>query len=174
MAHPDRDLISAVGLLLEAANYLERAVAADVQNRTGLPGPWFETLVRLRRSPASGVRMNEMAAQVSFAPSSFSRLVDNMEAEGLVERTPDPTNRRATLLRLATSGEQRVSDAIRVHEPSARRHFADLLSDDELDVLETITRKIRDANQPGSVIAPTNTPDFALAERRGSGSKGRR
>jgi DNA-binding MarR family transcriptional regulator len=142
-----RDLITAVGLLLEAASYLQRAIWADVECQTGLPGTWFETLVRLQRSDSAGVRMNQMAAQVSFPPSSFSRLVDRMETDGLVERSPDPVNRRATLLRLTAQGEERIAEAIAVHEPSARARFANLLSEQELDVLESITRKLRDANR---------------------------
>ena len=91
--------------------------------------------------------MNEMAAQVSFPPSSFSRLVDRMETDGLVERSPDPINRRATLLRLTAQGEERIAEAIAVHEPSARARFTNVLSEQELDVLESITRKLRDANR---------------------------
>ncbi len=66
MGKKQRDLITAVGLLLEAASYLQRAIWADVERQAGLPGTWFETLVRLQRSDSAGVRMNQMAAQVSF------------------------------------------------------------------------------------------------------------
>jgi len=144
--------MSAVGLLFEAASYLQRGIAADVERQTGLPGHWFETLARLKRSEPASVRMNDMAAQVSFPPSSFSRLVDRMEADGLVERSPDPTNRRATLLQLTTKGEMRISEAIAIHEPVAKARFSDLLSEDELAVLETITRKIRDTNRANSTL----------------------
>ena len=146
---PRRDLVTTVGLLVEAANYLQRGIADDLERETGLPGTWFETLVRLHRTPGQATRMNEMAAQVSFPPSSFSRLIDRMEAERLVERVPDPTNRRATLIRATAVGEKRLSGALAVHEQSAQAHFADCLSDKEIDALETITRKIRDANAAG-------------------------
>ncbi len=141
-----RDLVTAVGLLVEAANYLQRGIAEDVERKTGLPGTWFETLVRLHRTPGRATRMNEMATQVSFPPSSFSRLIDRMEAEGLVERVPDPTNRRATLLQATPTGEARLAEALAAHEQSAQVHFADCLTDKEMDALETITRKLRDAN----------------------------
>ena len=143
-----RDLLSAAGLLFEAANYLQRGLAADIEAETGLSQPWFETLVRLARSDPSGVRMNCMAAQVSFAASSFSRLVDRMEEAGLVERGADPTHRRATLVRLTSLGRRRADEAMKAHEPSARARFAAYLTVRELDALEAITRKIRDANQP--------------------------
>ena len=148
-ARPARDLVTAVGLLVEAANYVQRSIADDLERRTGLPGTWFETLVRLHRTPGHCTRMNEMAAQVSFPPSSFSRLIDRMEAECLVERIPDPTNRRATLIRATATGEARLVEALAVHEQIAQACFADCLSGREMDALEAITRKLRDANTSG-------------------------
>jgi DNA-binding MarR family transcriptional regulator len=147
-SRPQRDLVTAVGLLLEAANYVQRSISDDLERETGLPGTWFETLVRLHRT-GQATRMNEMAAQVAFPPSSFSRLVDRMEAECLVERVPDPTNRRATLLRATAAGEARLAEALAVHERSAMVHFVDCLSDEEIDVLESITRRLRDGNAAG-------------------------
>jgi DNA-binding MarR family transcriptional regulator len=144
-----RDLVTTVGLLVEAASYLQRGIAADIEDETGLPGMWFETLVRLHRTPGHRLRMNEMATQVSFPPSSFSRLIDRMEARDLVERVPDLTNRRATLVQTTTSGETRLLKALAVHEQSAQARLADFLSEDEIEALEAITRKIRDANAAG-------------------------
>jgi DNA-binding MarR family transcriptional regulator len=148
-SRPQRDLVTTVGLLVEAANYLQRGIAEDVERETGLPGTRFETLVRLHRTPEHAARMNEMAALVSFPPSSFSRLIDRMEAEHLVARGPDPTNRRATLIQATTTGEDRLVEALAVHQRSAEGRLANHLSEREIDTLESITRKVRDANAAG-------------------------
>jgi DNA-binding MarR family transcriptional regulator len=150
---PQRDLITSVGLLFEAANYLQSGISDDLERETGLPGTWFETLVRLHRT-GHATRMNEMAAQVAFPPSSFSRLIDRMEAERLVERVPDPTNRRATLIQATAIGKDRLVEALAVHEQSAQTRFADCLSEKEIDALETITKKLRDANAAGRSMRP--------------------
>jgi DNA-binding MarR family transcriptional regulator len=147
-SRPRRDLVTAVGLLFEAANYVQRSISDDLERETGLPGTWFETLVRLHRT-GHATRMNEMAAAVAFPPSSFSRLIDRMESEGLVERVPDPANRRATLVRATAAGEARLAEALAVHERSAKAHFADCLSENEIDALESITRRLRDGNAAG-------------------------
>lgn len=143
--------MTASGLLFEAAAYVHRGISEDVERVTGLPGTWMEVLLRLSRTPGGAVRINELAAQVSFAPSSFSRLADRMEEQGLVHRAPDPTHRRATLLHLTADGQKRLSEAVAVHEPSLHTRFAGLLTDDELNALESITRKLRDANDPNRV-----------------------
>jgi DNA-binding MarR family transcriptional regulator len=140
-------------LLIEAANYLQRGIHADVERATGIPGAWLEVLLRLHRTPGGAMRINEIASQVTLPASSFSRLADRMEEEGLVARSPDPAHRRATLLRMTPSGEERFAEIWQVLEPSQRARFGSLLSDQELDALETITRKVRDANQPGRIRA---------------------
>ena len=70
-----------------------------------------------------------------------------MEEEGLVERHPDPRHRRATLLHVTSAGEERFAEAWKVLEPSQQARLGKLFSGDELDILEKITRKIRDANR---------------------------
>jgi DNA-binding MarR family transcriptional regulator len=141
-----RDLTTTCGLLIEAASYLQRGMHDDVERATGLSGAWLEVLLRLHRTPGGAMRINEVAAQVTLAASSFSRLADRMEEDGLVERHPDPRHRRATLLHITSAGEQRFAEAWKALEPSQQARLGRLLSSDELDILETITRKIRDAN----------------------------
>ena len=148
-ARRSRDLTTASGLLIEAANYLQRGFHADVERATGIGGACLEVLLRLHRTPGGAMRINELAAQVTLPASSFSRLADRMEEQGLVARSPDPAHRRATLLRMTQSGEQRFTEIWKVLEPSLRARFGKLLSDQELDALEAITRKLRDANRPG-------------------------
>lgn len=78
------DVVTASGLLFEAASYTHRRISNDVEFATGLPGPWLEVLLRLHRTPAGTCWISDMAAQVSFPPSSFSRLADRMEGQGLL------------------------------------------------------------------------------------------
>ena len=142
-----RDLTTVSGLLIEAGSYLQRGIHADVERATGLSGPELEVLLRLNRTPGGALRINEIAAQVTLPASSFSRIADRMEQEHLVERRPDPSHRRATLLQLTLGGERRFAEAWKVLEPSQQARLGRLLNDDDLDVLERITRKVRDANR---------------------------
>ena len=45
-----------------------------------------------------GVRSSELAHHLRIAPRSATEVVDALEAKGLVERSPDPGDRRATLV----------------------------------------------------------------------------
>ena len=55
-------------------------------------------LSRLGRQP--GMSQNEMAAICEVEPITVARLVDRLEARGLVERRADPTDRRIKRLHL--------------------------------------------------------------------------
>jgi DNA-binding MarR family transcriptional regulator len=56
-----------------------------------------------------------------------TRLVDRMEAAGLVERTETPGDRRGRLVRLTPLGEQTAVRASRVHVENIERYFLGLL-----------------------------------------------
>ena len=155
------DLSTVGGLLIEAANYLQRGMHEDVERATGLSGPELEVLLRLHRTPSGALRINAIAAQVTLPASSFSRLADRMEEERLVERRPDPSHRRATLLHLTPAGEARFAEAWKILEPSQQARLGSLLDDDELTVLEMITRKVRDANRPTQPGARMRNPRAA-------------
>jgi DNA-binding MarR family transcriptional regulator len=49
-------------------------------------------------------KMNELGAQLGVTPRNITKLVDGLEAEGLVAREPHPSDRRATLVSLTDKG----------------------------------------------------------------------
>ena len=72
---------------------------ADQRARTrGMTRAQWVILARLERQP--GMSQNEMAAVVEVEPITIARLVDRLEARGLVERKSDPRDRRVWRLHL--------------------------------------------------------------------------
>jgi uncharacterized membrane protein len=55
-----------------------------------------ETLIRLGRSPGRQLRQVELSRQLSLTTGGVTRMVDRLEAAGLVRRTPCPDDRRAS------------------------------------------------------------------------------
>ena len=53
---------------------------------------------------AEGARIGELAERAKLTNQSVGYLVDYLEEHGYVERRPDPTNRRATLVRFTERG----------------------------------------------------------------------
>lgn len=58
------------------------------------------------RPPSIG----EVAATLAIDPSTASRLVEQRVADGLLERSPDPTDRRRAVLRLTDTGRELLDE----------------------------------------------------------------
>ena len=54
-------------------------------------------------SEHDGVRLSDLAEALHIAPRSATEVADGLQQRGLVERTPDPGDRRAVLLRLTAN-----------------------------------------------------------------------
>jgi DNA-binding MarR family transcriptional regulator len=63
---------------------------------------------------ADGSRLTELAAQARMTLPAMSELVDDLQRLGIVERRPDPTDRRAKLICLTDAGWAAVRTAQRI------------------------------------------------------------
>lgn len=88
------------------------------------------------------MRLSELSDHLHIAPRSTTEVVDGLQEQGLVERRPDPNDRRATLV-AATERGLRVGDAIRrARRADAERFFGDLSESDRAH-LARILRRLR-------------------------------
>ena len=53
-----------------------------------------------------GVRLSDLAESLHIAPRSVTEVADGLQARGLVERTADPGDRRAVILRPTAEGRR--------------------------------------------------------------------
>jgi flavin reductase (DIM6/NTAB) family NADH-FMN oxidoreductase RutF/DNA-binding MarR family transcriptional regulator len=68
---------------------------------------------------AEGLGVSELAAMAIMKQPRMTKLLDRLEAEGLVERRPDPHDRRRVLIHPTGEGRKRVAPALeaaKVHE----------------------------------------------------------
>ncbi|MFI5713752.1 MarR family winged helix-turn-helix transcriptional regulator [Kribbella sp. NPDC051620] len=95
--------------------------------------------VLLREGP---LRLNELSDRLRIAARSATEVVDALQDRGLVERRPDPQDRRATLV--APTGEgTRVGEAIRASNDAEAEAYFSILSETERAELAAILRKLR-------------------------------
>lgn len=86
-------------------------------------------------TPPEGVlRLKALAGQLRIAPRSATEVVDQLEAKGLVERIPDPQDRRAVLVRLTNSGNRLRADVERARREQANEYFARLDSGERAEL----------------------------------------
>jgi DNA-binding MarR family transcriptional regulator len=90
-----------------------------------------------------GVRSSELAQHLKIAPRSATEVVDALEAKGLVERSPDPSDRRAILLGLTDRGRELSDEVRRARGAESERIFERLTASDRAN-LARILRKLQD------------------------------
>ena len=90
-------------------------------------------LARLERQP--GMTQNEMAGLCEVEPITVGRLVDRLEANGLVERRLDPADRRIRRLHLLPASRS-ILDEIHRYKDGL---FAAITDGLDPAVLETVT-----------------------------------
>lgn len=139
--------ITAIGLFEEAAGGLKARLASQYAEHDLTPAE-FEVLVRLARSPNRELRMSDLAAQTQLTTSGITRVVDRLEADGLVARRACPTDRRGALAGVTESGLTRLDEVLPGHLDLVEKWFTSLLSPAQLEALLRYLRTIRDAVRP--------------------------
>jgi MarR family transcriptional regulator for hemolysin len=99
------------------------------------------------------VRQGVLADELGIEGPSLVRLIDLLQAEGLVERREDPTDRRAKTLHLTATGEVKVEEINRV----LRRVRANLLRDVGSEELAVTFETLRRIEQRASRLHEAKT-----------------
>src|SRR6202012_565788 len=87
-------------------------------------------LILLRLEGQPGLSQNEMAAICEVEPITIGRLVDRLEARGLIERRPDATDRRIKRLHLMPAADAIIAK-IEIYRAEMRDFVLDGISDEE-------------------------------------------
>lgn len=124
-------------------------------------GRWRESLIPMGITPhqsrvlsllghaeAEGLRNSQLAERLHIAARSTTEVVDQLEAKQLVVRTPDPADRRATLIALSPSGRAQLGEMSQLRRDSMAGYFEKLSAPDR----EELTRllEILDRENPRS------------------------
>ncbi len=121
-----------------AMRELERELLAE----SGMAIGWYDVLLQLAEAPQRRLRMAELADRVLLSRSGLTRLIDRLQAEGLVRREPSPDDARGTFTVLTPEGLSRLRAAAPVHLAGIRRHWLAHFTDDELRELGTLLRRV--------------------------------
>lgn len=84
-----------------------------VLDAAGLTLPQFDVLASL--GMVEGITQQDLAARLLVTKGNICGLLDRMEAAGLVERRPDPRDRRANRLYLTAKGRTALQNAFPTH-----------------------------------------------------------
>jgi DNA-binding MarR family transcriptional regulator len=109
----------------------------------GLPQlAWYDVLWALQRAPGKALRMGELNEAVTISRSGLTRLVDRIEAEGLLERRQSASDRRAVEAAITPEGTKLLRRMWPVYEKVLRASFESKLSRSEAKALSKALGKV--------------------------------
>ncbi|MXP41484.1 MarR family transcriptional regulator [Altererythrobacter soli] len=105
----------------------------------------------------------DLARRLRVEAATVTRMIDILGKEGLVERTPDPNDRRVNLLSISPKGEAVLAEIFRVYD-RLRSHLLQDLSADDVEqmhaMIDLMTARL-DEPEPAAqvVIEPLESVD---------------
>ncbi|MBM7806620.1 DNA-binding MarR family transcriptional regulator [Geodermatophilus bullaregiensis] len=134
--------------------YRVARLVGDAQERCyarfGLTRADFDVLATLRRAGTpDGLSPGRLTAALMLSSGGMTSRLDRLERAGHLVRTPDPTDRRALLVRLTDSGRALVDEAVGAGLAEQQRMLGDLdpdrvrrLDGDLRDLLASVERHV--------------------------------
>jgi DNA-binding MarR family transcriptional regulator len=125
--------------LLNAHARLTARIDADLAAAGLPPLSWYDVLWPLYRAPDRRLRMGALAASVvTISRTGLSRLVDRIEAAGLLRRRPAAGDRRGIEIEITDDGAAMLRQMWPVYARVLREYVAARLTESE-------ARRLRDA-----------------------------
>jgi MarR family transcriptional regulator for hemolysin len=136
------DLENSVGTaIFLASKSLERAAEYRIKNELGLTSSQWKVILALNFF--DGISQKELAGKIYIDGSTLVPVIDKMEEGGLVERKPDPNDRRNNMMFLTKKSESVVDSIINILF-QLRKEFYKGIAQKEQEKVRTILRKIID------------------------------
>jgi len=159
MAADDQDRwIPAWLTLVWTYTRLWEQVAAQMSRDNGLTMTRYDVLTHLDMA-GGRLGLTELAGAILLSQSGLSKLLDRMEAAGLVRRDPDPRDARAAFAAITPHGQALVRKARDSHHEFVRQTFAAALDDADLANLTRIMDRISGAIPPARTVRHRQSPD---------------
>jgi DNA-binding MarR family transcriptional regulator len=108
----------------------EALAAADLP-----PLTWYDVLWAVRRAPGKQARMADLADGLTLSRGGITKLVDRLEAAGLLRRERTEDDGRGFYAVLTDDGERMLRRMWPVYAAVLRETFVDALSEDEAGVI---------------------------------------
>ena len=114
-----------------------RALDADLLREQRMSGNEYNALMHLSEAPGRRLRMSDLAAASTLSLSGMTRIMNRLEALGLVQRERCASDGRGLEAVLTDAGLERLRQAWPTHLNSVRRHILDHLNAVHLPAVTT-------------------------------------
>lgn len=134
-----------LGAYSTATEQVERALAeADLP-----PMAWYDVVWAVYKSPGRSLRQFELADAMVMSRSGLSRLLDRIEAAGLIERKRCSSDRRGADVVVTDAGAAMLRRVWPVYRRAIDAHFARYVGDDAPTIIRALER-VESAAEPAA------------------------
>jgi DNA-binding MarR family transcriptional regulator len=122
--------LALLGRLFRVVHLADAELAPEFAQHGLQPG-WFDLLAALRRAGSPyELKPTELMRATLISSGGMTKRLDRLEEAGLVERRPDPDDRRGTLVRLTRRGRTAIDRAVVAHVANEERLLGSLSARD--------------------------------------------
>jgi DNA-binding MarR family transcriptional regulator len=138
---PSDSVVSAFVRLVRAQRCVVIGIERAVKEAGFPPLEWYDVLWELEREGPS--RPRDLQGRLLFPQSNLSRLLDRMEADGVVERASCEEDARGQIVRITDQGKALRKRMWPVHAASIQKEIGSHLTSDEAAQLSGLLDKLR-------------------------------
>jgi DNA-binding MarR family transcriptional regulator len=125
---------------------------ARLKEEHGLSLAFFQALYFVSHSPDGSLRVGDLARALRITVGAASKLVDRVEAAGLICRQLDADDRRASRVALTDTGRRMLADASATCEAEMATVLNAALTLDEQQQMHTRIRRLLNAAEHGEAL----------------------
>ena len=88
------------------------------------------------------LRMSDIASRLVLSPGGATKVIDRLEKMGYVTRSPDPHDRRATVIAITPSGHEAMVRNREIIDTGLRAVWADHVTDEEAQLIVDVMDRV--------------------------------
>lgn len=142
MITPSETEIAAWARLVRTGEALVRRAEADLKAAGLPPLAWYDAMLELNRAGRDGLRPQALQQAMLLAQYNLSRLLDRMEAAGLVARAPCPDDARGQVVTLTPAGRAMLKRMWPVYRRTIGQRLSERLKAGEAEALARILSRL--------------------------------
>lgn len=125
--------------LLTCTTLIEGEIRSRLRAGFEVTLPRFDLMAQLERAPG-GMTLGELSRRMMVSNGNITGLVERLVEQGLLERVPHPSDRRAAYVRLSGEGSRAFADMARAHADWVADLFAGLALDEAAQLMRLLGR----------------------------------
>lgn len=124
-----------------------RALMAGGKGMPPMPAFHREVILVVLYKNGSGMKQQDIADELHISKSTLSEMINKLAEDGCLERTADPSDRRATIIVLTEKGRKRAEEVIEERAGMMDFMFRNLTEDEKEELIRLLDKLLGDESR---------------------------